>query len=102
MRRKRSIPKKAVIEKTQYRVDMVRRFDRYGQHGEMNPNTKRIAVARNVQYLPKHRIARISPAEQWETYVHELVHAVLNEMGRHELNNERFVERFARLLAPNL
>lgn len=41
----------------------------------------------------------ITEKEMNKTFHHELIHAILTEMGEYELNeNERFVEGFARLL----
>lgn len=45
---------------------------------------------------------RYSAAEMYDSFVHEVAHAVLRDM-RHPLwNNERFVVAFSRRLAPAL
>lgn len=44
--------------------------------------------------------SRIVPEKEiYKTFYHELIHAILDEMGETELsNNERFVDGFSRLL----
>ena len=92
----RKIPKKVRINRTTYQVKSVHSF-KTCKLGEIDHNERQITLARNVRYgsaaIDK-KVFRLSKEEQWETYWHEIVHGILRDMRRHDLNNERFVNAF--------
>lgn len=52
-----------------------------------------------IRLKKKHENRILSEDCLFESYIHELVHAMLNKLGYNELNeDERFVEQFANLL----
>ena len=63
--------------------------------GRVHYDTRRIEVARRTQHGVPFKLSALE-----ETFWHELTHAILHDMGEHQLNNrEKFVEDFSARLA---
>jgi len=90
------IPKSARIRKTVYEVKRVPTLAGNHQHGEIDYKELEIRIAAFFKKAGKK--IRITKEEQWEAFWHEVVHGILRDMGRHDLNNERFVTAFCRRL----
>jgi len=94
------IPKKAKINKKTYAVHRVHSF-KCGKLGEIHYANQVIKIARHALggTWGKHQYRMdLSKEEQWEVFWHEVVHGILHDMKRHDLNNERFVNAFCRRL----
>lgn len=89
------IPKKAQINKTTYKVKRIHSF-KNGKVGEIHYKKKQITLAKHV--VSALLTCRVSNREQWETFWHEVLHGILHDMKRHDLNNEAFVRAFCRRL----
>lgn len=85
------IPKQAAIRKTVYAVKQVHSLTPARQ-GEIDYKALEIRIAAFFKGV------KITKEEQWEVFWHEVVHGILRDMGRHDLNNERFVNAFCRRL----
>jgi hypothetical protein len=68
------------------------------KYGNINYRQRAIRVAKNLWNRILQRYEPLTAEERWETYWHEVVHGILHDMGRHDLNNERFVTAFCRRL----
>jgi len=91
----KTIPKKLHVGTKSYKVVKVHSLKSY-RSGEVE---YRAALIKIAQYLKVGAVKlRIAKREQWETFWHEVVHAILRDMQRHDLNNERFVNAFNRRL----
>jgi hypothetical protein len=91
----KKIPKKLHVGAKSYKVVKVHSLKSY-HSGEVE---YRAALIKIAQYLKVGTVKlRIAKREQWETFWHEVVHAILRDMQRHDLNNERFVNAFSRRL----
>lgn len=88
------IPKKARIRSTVYAVKSVHSFRPAGKRGEIHYANKEIKIAKFIHSAVLQKFLAISKEEQWEVFWHEIVHGILNDMKRHDLNNERFVNAF--------
>lgn len=94
---KKRIPKKLDVGVKRYKVQKVHSFPGW-KIGEVNHRTKKVSIARHIRILQTGKLARMTTREQWETFWHETTHAILHDMKRHDLNNERFVNAFCRRL----
>lgn len=92
------LPKKIKVGSNWYSVDIVESMQNKSEMGRVHYDTRKIELARRTHHGVPLRLSAIQ-----ETYWHELVHAILESMGEHELNDrESFVERFAYLLAQSI
>ena len=90
-----SLPKKVQVGDKWYSVDVVESMQRKSEIGRVYYDTRRIEVARRTQRGIPFKLAALE-----ETFWHELTHAILHDMGEHQLNNrENFVEEFASRLS---
>ena len=88
------LPTKIRVGRRLYKINQVKQLDD-GLMGEVDYDTKEIAVATHSSLSGR----RFKREEVMDTFWHELVHAILADMGEHQLNNnERFVTRFANRL----
>ena len=58
-------------------------------------------IARNneIKILPNGSSFKRTKEQIYQTYLHEMVHCILDKMGKHELcDDEEFVDMFANLL----
>lgn len=92
----KNIPKKLRIGVKQYRVVKVPFLKSYCS-GEVEYRTALIKIAQYLKLTGTVKL-RVGKQEQWETFWHEVVHTILHDMQRHDLNNERFVNAFCRRL----
>lgn len=92
------IPTKVRINKTTYAVKRVHSFKARGKRGEIHYANKEIKIAKLINSTVLQKFLSISKEEQWEVFWHEIVHGILHDMQRHDLNNERFVNAFCRRL----
>lgn len=84
------IPKKVKIGRKEFRVERVKEIEG-GHEGRILYKEKVIELD---QYL--------TGEELWEAFLHEVVHGILRDMQRHDLNSERFVTAFSERLAQAL
>lgn len=97
MESKFKIPTKFQVGSSNYKVvikPVINSFKSDGDiFGYQDPIKEEIALALT-------HTSRIVPEKEiYKTFYHELVHAILDEMGERELSdNERFVDGFSRLL----
>lgn len=92
----KKIPKKLRIGAKQYRVVQVPFLKTY-RSGEVEYRAALIRIAQYLKLTDTVKL-RVGKREQWETFWHEVVHVILRDMQRHDLNNERFVNAFSRRL----
>lgn len=86
------IPSQIQIGGTTFDIEYV---DRTGgtSMGNTNYTTTKLTIANNVD------TSIASDSSKQATFFHELVHAILGELGEYELNdNERFVQSFSTIL----
>jgi hypothetical protein len=89
------IPKQLRVGSKLYTVSRVRNMSRRFLRGLAEFQEKRIQIARNSSDMAR----RYTPAEQEETFWHELTHAILEDMNHPLYDNEPFVERFSKRLS---
>ena len=89
------IPSKAQIRKTTYAVKRVHSL-KGNRQGEIDYKALEIRIA--SFFNGACGATRISKEEKWEVFWHEVVHGILRDMRRDDLNNERFVNAFCRRL----
>jgi hypothetical protein len=89
-----TLPTRVRVGRTWYAVEVVQE---YGElTGALRPREKRIIIARRSGVTKQ----RYTQAQRKLTFMHELVHAMLHELGRHKLNkDEHFVDDLAKLLS---
>jgi len=79
------IPKKIKIGRKTYTVEVVNVLPRC-HNGE-------------IEYVDKTiKLLRAGKKEMREVFIHEVIHAILQDMRRHDLNNEAFVKAFCKRL----
>ena len=87
------LPKTIRVGKKRYSIEVVETMLQH-RMGSVDHDTQRITIGRKS--TSGHRY---SQAIMTDTFWHELVHAILNDMGRHTLNqDEQFVTGFANRL----
>ena len=90
-----TLPKKIQIGKNWYSVDVAETMRERLYMGEVNYAKRTITLARKSYHGVPLKLSALH-----ETFWHELTHAILENMERHDLNNdENFVEEFAHRLA---
>jgi hypothetical protein len=90
------IPRKIKVGEKWYSVEVVEAMRDKGDMGEVHYPEQKIKISLKDNHTGK----RFSASEVKETFWHELVHAILQDMGEHKLNSrESFVEGFAMRLA---
>jgi len=91
------IPQEVTVGYRPYTVKKIRTFGKECVRGKVKYLKAEIVIA-NYGYA----VGAYSPKEQFETYWHELTHAILFEMGHELFNNEEFVSSFADKLAHSI
>jgi len=89
------IPKSVTVGKTIYKVVVVQSLHN-NRGGEIDYKAKEIRLADNEMYGRgvSGMVSKAFPiphAEQYANFIHEIVHAILRDMKKHDLNNEAFV-----------
>jgi hypothetical protein len=90
--------KRIKIGNTSYKVALVDKHPHKGVAASIDYDSKQITVAThsNLTGVP------FSAAYVYDSYVHELVHAILVEMGHRQARTESFVRPFSTHLAKAL
>jgi hypothetical protein len=81
------IPSEVKVGKRKYKVERVEVIA--GCRGDVTYETNTIRVASRSSYYA------YTNEEQYNTFWHELTHAILHDMNSHLESNERFVKAFA-------
>lgn len=90
-----TLPRKIKIGSNWYSVDVAETMKERVFMGEVNYATRTITLARRAYHGTPLKLSALH-----ETFWHELTHAILESMGRHDLDNdENFVETFSTRLA---
>ena len=92
------IPKTFELSGKTYTVDLVRHVPRKGDMGEIHYATRKVTVATNSNLTDR----SFKREEVADTFLHEVTHAILKDMGHRLWNNERFVTQFANRLTEVL
>lgn len=88
------LPRKVKVGKRWYSVEILEAMANKSEMGKVNFEDRTIKLGRRTH----HNVA-FDPADIKESFWHELVHAILHDMGEHQLNKrETFVEEFAQRL----
>lgn len=85
------IPKRLKVGKRWYKVDVIDKMWVKGMMGNTNYNTGRIAVAKRSALTNE----RYKQEDVYDTFWHELTHAILKDMGSKLEANEEFVCAFS-------
>jgi len=89
------IPTTIRVGKHKYSVEVVEAMLRKRDMARVHYDSKRIEIGRMSNVTGK----RYSDTQVLDSFWHEVTHAILNDMGRHNLNeDERFVTEFANRL----
>ena len=89
------IPKTIRVGKKRYSIEVVEALLQRRVMGSINHDKQVIQIGRKSNYTGK----AYTNAMMTDTFWHELVHAILNDMGEDSLNkNEKFVTAFANRL----
>lgn len=89
------IPSRVRVGNKAYSIDIVETMLRKGENGRIYYDEGVIRLAKRSNICGR----RYCKAEMTETFWHEMVHAILHDMGHPLYNNEQFVSRFAQRLA---
>ena len=90
-----TLPKKIKIGENWYSVDVAESMRERSMMGEVHYGKRSITLARKSYHGIPLKLSALH-----ETFWHELTHAILENMGRTQLNNdETFVEEFSSRLA---
>ena len=90
-----TLPKKLKVGDNWYSVEVAEAMRERMYMGEVHYGTRTITLARKSYHGIPLKLSALH-----ETFWHELTHAILESMGRTELNNdENFVEDFSARLA---
>lgn len=82
------IPRKIKVGDKWYSVEVVEAMQEHGHMGEVNYPKQKIKVSTKSNVTRR----KYSKDTVHDTFWHELIHAILHDMGRHRLNNdEEFV-----------
>lgn len=85
------IPKKFQILGHTYKVKLLKKVNGGKDHGEVDDNKKIVRLERESTEQPLSKVE--------ETWLHEMVHAILDELAYHKLSDDEiFVERFSKAL----
>jgi hypothetical protein len=85
------IPKRLKVGQRWYKVDVIDKMWREGMMGNTNYNTARISVAQRSTITNQ----RYKQEDVYDTFWHELTHAILKDMGSKLESNEKFVCDFS-------
>jgi hypothetical protein len=86
-----TLPKKVKVGEKWYSVEVVEAMRNRGEMGRVYYDERRIELGKRTHHGIPLRLSALQ-----ETFWHELVHALLYEMGEHKLNDrELFVEEFS-------
>lgn len=89
------LPIKIRVGRKQYSVEVIEAMLRKRDVARVHYDTRRIEIGRMSNTTGK----RYSDTQVLDSFWHEVTHAILEEMGRHTLNNdEKFVTEFANRL----
>ena len=89
------IPTKIRVGRKHYSVEVIEAMLRKREMGRVHYGTQLIELGRTSNTTGK----RYSNTQVLDTFWHEVTHAILEEMGRHNLNaDEKFVTEFANRL----
>ena len=85
------IPKRLKVGKRWYKVDVIDKMEVMGTMGNTDYATGRIAVATRSTLTDE----RYKKEDVYDTFWHELTHAILKDMGSKLEANEKFVCAFS-------
>ena len=85
------IPKRLKVGKRWYKVDVIDKMEVMGTMGNTDYDTGRIAVATRSTLTDE----RYKEEDVYDTFWHELTHAILKDMGSKLEANEKFVCAFS-------
>lgn len=85
------IPKQITIGETKYAVRQPKHIGRRGMMGELDLNRAMLEVATNSNITNK----RFKAEDRYDTFWHELTHAILYDMGSELNSDEEFVTAFS-------
>jgi hypothetical protein len=85
------IPKEITIGKNKYTIDIQKHIPGTDSMGQVRYSTRTISIATHSSETKKPYPKR----EVLDTFWHEIVHAILRDMGHDLESNERFVNAFA-------
>jgi hypothetical protein len=89
------LPRKVRVGNKHYSVEIVEAMAQRGRMGDVNHLHKRITISQRSNVTGK----KFKVTDVEDTFWHELTHAILADMGMHDLNNnEKFVTGFANRL----
>lgn len=89
------IPRRVRVGAKQYSIDIVETMLRKRDMGRIHYDQHRIELGKTSNVTGK----RFAPETLQENFWHEMVHAILHDMGRSNLNrDEKFVQDFAQRL----
>lgn len=92
---KLQVPTTIRVGRHKYSIEVVEAMLRKREMGRAHYDTRRIEVGRKSNTTGK----RYSNTQVMDSFWHEVVHVILNEMGEHSLNrDEKFVTEFANRL----
>ena len=92
---KMPIPKTIRVGKKRYSIEVVEALLQRRVMGHIDHDKQLIQIGRRSNYTGK----AYTQAMMTDTFWHELVHAILNDMGQTTLNkDEKFVSEFSRQL----
>lgn len=87
------IPKHFYLFGEKIKVSILKEVDKGRLYGQSDINQNKIRIAKTV------RRAILNEDQKEQTYIHELVHMILDHLGYSELStNEEFVDRLAKCL----
>ena len=85
------IPKRLKVGQRWYKVDVIDKMWREGMMGNTNYNTARISIVKRSTITNQ----RYKQEDVYDTFWHELTHAILKDMGSKLESNEKFVCDFS-------
>ena len=88
------VPTKLKIGKKVYAIKKQKFMIPFGTVGSINYDTQQMLLATHSNSSGK----RLSKLDVYDTFWHELTHAILKDMGSKLEKNERFVDAFSRRL----
>jgi len=89
-----NLPRKLKVGDKWYSIEVVEAMREKGYMGRVYYPEQKIKIGKKSSTGKK-----FAKSDMHDTFWHELVHAILADMGEHQLNNnERFVTRFANRL----
>lgn len=90
-----NLPRKLKVGDKWYSIEVVEAMREKGHMGRVYYPDQKIKIGKKSNTTGR----KFAKADMHDTFWHELVHAILADMGEDQLNNnERFVTRFANRL----